>query len=202
VHVKPGPVSYWQGLKARRLRVFDAGVLSLLALLALASVVTGALETRDLSAESAGVVADTLRTFDAPELLADARLRDERGDVTTLMSQTHRRLSLVAVPPPRGAPAFVRKLLHLFGKKRVVVIVPSKASSETIRRAFDDAGLEDTAFYVDANDSIVQSGHVTSLPMTFLIDPTGAVLHSVQGADEVLLGRLRLRYELEGGGRR
>jgi hypothetical protein len=202
VHVKRDSDSHWQGLKARRLHALDAAVLALLALLALASVVTGALETRGLSAESAGAVAESLRSFDEPALLADARLHDERGDVTTLMSQTHRRLSLVAVPPPRGAPVFVRKLLQLFGKKRVVVVVPSKASSETIRRAFDDAGLEDTAFYVDTNDSIVQSGRVTSLPTTFLVDPTGTVLHSVQGADEVLLGRLRLRYELEGGTRR
>ena len=200
--MNPGSVSWWQGLQARRLRRSDAGVLSILAMLALASIVTGALETRDLSADSARGVADILRTFEVPELLADARLRDERGDVTTLMSQTHRRLSLVAVPPPLGATAYVHKLLRVFGKKRVVVVVPSKASSETIRRAFDDAGMHDTAFYVDANDSIVKSGHVTSLPMTFLVDQTGAVLHSVQGADEVLLGRLRLRYDLEGGGRR
>jgi hypothetical protein len=199
VHVKPPAPSWWDGQKSRRLHVFDVVVLALLALLALASVITGALATRDLSLRPAQSVAQVLAQTEEPKLLADARLLGESGETTTLMSRTRRRLSLVTVPPPLGAVELVRALFRAFGKKHVVVVLPAGTLPLGVRRSFDNAGMTKVPFFVDANGTLVRSGRVVQLPVTFLIDKAGTVLHWVTGAEPHLLGRLKLRYELERG---
>lgn len=161
--------------------VFSVAVVALTAL----TLWAGNNAARHLSPEGAQSVAGLLDGLELPRVLPNAFLTRDDGLEARLWDVAAGERTIVSFYAPWCAPCQEELPALVQGtsdhKDRLAVIVGPDEDPAEVRKKFENLGLKDLRFHVDARRELEAGGRVTALPTTFLIGRKGRVHERIVG---------------------
>jgi thiol-disulfide isomerase/thioredoxin len=186
----------WDERRLRRATRADVLALIVIAILALAAVVTGRRARQNVEPREAVTLGGLLDELDLPLRLPNAPLVDADGKSTALLDRIRGQKAVVAFYAPWCGPCQkeLPKLAEQIGDHAdILVVVSADEDVESTRRALANLDLAKLGFFVDTSGQLQKEGRVTGLPTTFVVAKTGAVLARTVGFSFMELFRLTRR---------